>query len=97
MKQGRADGLVLIHGGWRIILVAFVEGDQEHVDFLFRQIRDALAHGAEILVIQRGQQLPLGIGAMHVQRTIKAQVGGGINKVNAEPTPTGVLGMVPGG
>lgn len=82
MEQGGTDGVVLIHGGGRIILVALVEGDQEHVDFLLRQIQHALTHGAEILIIQHGQQLPLGIGAMHIQRAVKAQVGGGINKVN---------------
>ena len=82
MEQGGTDGVVLIHGGGRVILVALVEGDQEHVDFLLRQIQHTLTHGAEILIIQRGQQLPLGIGAMHIQWTFKAQVGGGINKVD---------------
>ena len=46
VEQALIDGVVVIHGRGRIILVGLIECHKEHVKLLIRQPLDALAHGA---------------------------------------------------
>ena len=37
VKQVLVDGIIVVHGGGRVILVGFVQGHKEHIQLLFRQ------------------------------------------------------------
>ena len=83
VEQALVDGIILVHGGGGVILVRFVQGHKEHVQLLFRQPFHALADGSRLQKVQRHQQLVAGIGAVQVQRTIKAHIYRLVNKINA--------------
>ena len=36
VEQALVDGIILVHGGGRVILVCFVQGHKEYVQLLFR-------------------------------------------------------------
>ena len=64
VEQAFVDGIVLAHGGGRVILVCLVQGHKEHVQLLFRQPFHALADSGGLQKVQRHQQLDAGIGAV---------------------------------
>ena len=66
-----------------IILVCLVQGHKEYVQLLFRQPLHALADGSRLQKVQCYQQLVAGIGAVQVQRTIKAHIHRFVDKINA--------------
>ena len=75
--------IILVHGGGRVILVRFVQGHKEYVQLLFRQPLHALADSGGLQKVQCYQQLVAGIGAVQVQRTIKAHIHRFVDKINA--------------
>ena len=83
VEQAFINGIILVHGGGGVILVRFVQGHKEHVQLLFRQPFHALADGSRLQKVQRHQQLVAGIGAVQVQRTIKAHIHRLVNKIDA--------------
>ena len=82
MEQAFVDGIVVIHGGWRIVLVSLIECHKEHIQLLLRQPLYTLTDSGGFQKIQGNQQLVTGIGAVQIQRAIEAQVNRFINKVN---------------
>ena len=74
VEQSFVDGIIVVHGGRRIILVGLVQRDKEHIQFLFRQPLHTLADGGWLQEIQRHQKLVAGIGAVQVQGAIEAQI-----------------------
>ena len=83
VEQAFVDGIILVHGGGGVILVCFVQGHKEYVQLLFRQPLHALADSGGLQKVQCYQQLVAGIGAVQVQRTIKAHIYRLVNKINA--------------
>ena len=83
VEQAFINGIILVHGGGRVILVRFVQGHKEYVQLLFRQPLHALADSGGLQKVQCYQQLVAGIGAVQVQRTIKAHIYRLVNKINA--------------
>jgi len=73
MEQAFVDRIVVVHGGRGIVLVRLVERDKEYIDLLVRQPFDTLPHVFRRHVVHCNQNLISGIGAMQVQRTIKAK------------------------
>ena len=57
VEQALVDGVIFVHGGWRIILVRFIQGHKEHVQILVRQPFHALADSSRFQKVQRHQQL----------------------------------------
>ena len=74
MEQALIDGVVVIHGGGRVVLVRLIQCHKEHVQLLLRQPLHALTHCGRLQEIQCHQQLVPGIGAVEIQRAFKAQV-----------------------
>ena len=64
VEQAFVDGIVLVHGGGRVILVCLVQGHKEYVQLLFRQPFHTFADGSRLQKAQRHQQLDAGIGAV---------------------------------
>ena len=83
MEQAFVNGIILVHGAGRVILVRFVQGHKEYVQLLFRQPLHTLADGSRLQKVQCYQQLVAGIGAVQVQRTIKAYIHRFVDKINA--------------
>ena len=52
MEQILVDGIVVIHGRGRIILIRLIERDEEHVKLLFRQPLHTLADGGGLHKVQ---------------------------------------------
>lgn len=74
VKQALIDGVVVIHGGRRVVLIGLIQRHKEHIQLLLSQPLDALAHRGRFQKVQRYQQLITGIGTMEVQWAVKAQV-----------------------
>ena len=74
VEKAFIDGIVVIHSRWGIVLVSLIERNKEHIQLLLRQPLHALADGCGLHEIHGHQQLIAGIGAVQIQRTIKAQV-----------------------
>ena len=83
VEQAFVDGIILVHGGGGVILVCLVQGHKEYVQLLFRQPLHALADSGGLQKVQSYQQLVAGIGAVQIQRTIKAHIYRLVNKINA--------------
>ena len=83
VEQAFVNGIILVHGGRGVILVCLVQGHKEYVQLLFRQPFHTLADGSRLQKVQRHQQLVAGIGAVQVQRTIKAYIHRFVDKINA--------------
>ncbi|CAN4024820.1 sulfurtransferase-like selenium metabolism protein YedF, partial [Dysosmobacter welbionis] len=73
---------VVIHGGGRVVLIRLIQRHKEYVHLLFRQPLHALTHRGRFQEIQRHQQLVPGIGAVEVQRAVKAQLHRLVNEVD---------------
>ena len=82
MEQALIDGIIVVHGGWRIVLVRLVQRHKEYVDVSLRQPLHALTNGGRLHKVQRHQELVAGIGAMQIQRTVKAQLHRLVDKVD---------------
>ena len=82
VEQTFVDRIVVVHSGWRIVLVSLIERNKEHIQLLLRQPLHALTNCSRLQKIQGNQQLVTGIGAVQIQRAIEAQVNRFINKVN---------------
>ena len=82
MKQAFVDRIVVVHGSRGVVLVRLVERDKEYIDLLVRQPFDTFPHIFRRHVVHCNQNLISGIGAMQVQRTIKAKRDRLIDKVN---------------
>ena len=83
VEQVLVDGIIVVHGGGRIILVGFVQGHKEHIQLLFRQPLHTFTNGRWFQEIQCYQQLVAGVGAVQVERAVRAHVHRLINKINA--------------
>ena len=83
VEQAFVNGIILVHGGRGVILVCLVQGHKEYVQLLFRQPLHALADSGRLQKVQCYQQLVAGIGAVQVQRTIKAHIHRFVDKINA--------------
>ena len=83
VEQAFVNGIILVHGGRGVILVCLVQGHKEYVQLLFRQPFHAFADGGGLQKVQCYQQLVAGIGAVQVQRTIKANNHRFVDKINA--------------
>ena len=53
MEQALIDGIIVVHGGWRIVLVRLVQRHKEHVDVFLRQPLHALTNGGRLHKVQR--------------------------------------------
>lgn len=82
VEQALADGIVVVHGCRRIVLVRLVQRDKEHVELLVRQPLHALADGSGLHEVQRHKKLVAGIDAVQVQRTGKAHIHRLVDKVD---------------
>ena len=74
MEQALIDGIIVVHGGWRIVLVRLVQRHKEYVDAFLLQPLHALTNGGRLHKVQRRQELVAGIGAVQIQRAVKAQI-----------------------
>ena len=83
VEQAFVNGIILVHGGGRVILVRFVQGHKEYVQLLFRQPLHALADSGRLQKVQRHQQLVAGIGAVQIHWAIKAHIHRLVDKINA--------------
>ena len=83
VEQAFVNGIILVHGGGRVILVHFVQGHKEYVQLLFRQPLHALADSGRLQKVQRHQQLVAGIGAVQIHWAIKAHIHRLVDKINA--------------
>ena len=83
VEQAFVDGIILVHSGGRVVFIRLVQGHKEYVQLLFRQPLHALADGSRLQKVQCYQQLVAGIGAVQVQRAIKAHIYRLVNKINA--------------
>ena len=83
VKQVLVDGIIVVHGGGRVILVGFVQGHKEHIQLLFRQPLHTFTNGRWFQEIQCYQQLVAGVGAVQVERTVEANVYRFIDEINA--------------
>ena len=72
----------MIHGGGRVVLIRLIQRHKEHIQMLLRQPLHTLADSGRLHEIQRHQQLVPGIGAVEVQRAVKAQLHRLVNEVN---------------
>ena len=82
VEQVLIDGVIVIHGGGRVVLIRFVQRHEEHVQMFLRQPLDALTHRGRFQKIQCYQQLVPGIGAVEIQRAVKAQVHRLVNEID---------------
>ena len=82
MEQALVDGIIVVHGGWRIVLVRLVQRHKEHVDIFLRQPLHALTNGGRLHKVQRHQELVAGIGAVQIQRAVEAQLHRLVDKVD---------------
>ena len=57
VEQAFVNGIILVHGAGRVILVRFVQGHKEYVQLLFRQPLHALADSGRLQKVQCYQQL----------------------------------------
>ena len=57
VEQAFVNGIILVHGDGRAILVCLVQGHKEYVQLLFRQPLHALADGSRLQKVQCYQQL----------------------------------------
>ena len=83
MEQAFVDGIILVHGGGRVVFIRLVQGHKEYVQLLFRQPFHALADSGGLQKVQRHQQLVTGISTVQIQRAIKAHIHRLVNKINA--------------
>ena len=83
MEQAFVDRIVVVHGSRGVVLVRLVERDKEYIDLLVRQPFDTFPHIFRRHVVHCNQNLISGIGAMQIQRTIKAKRDRLIDEVNA--------------
>ena len=37
VEERLIDGIILIHGSWRIVLIGFVQGYEQHIQLLLRE------------------------------------------------------------
>ena len=82
MEQALIDGIIVVHGGWRVVLVRLVQRHKEHVDVFLWQPLHTLTNGGRLHKVHRHQQLVTGIGAVQIQRAVKAQINRFVNKVD---------------
>lgn len=82
VEQALVDGIIVVHGGGRVILVSLVQGHKEHIQLLFRQPLHTLTDGRRLQEIQCHQQLVAGVGAMQVERTVETYVHWLVNEIN---------------
>ena len=82
MEQALIDGIIVVHGGWRIVLIRFVQRHKEHVDVFLRQPLHALTNGGRLHKVQRYQELVAGIGAVQIQWAVEAQLHRLVDKVD---------------
>ena len=82
MEQLAVDGVVVVHGGRRIVLVCLVERHKEHIQILLRQPLHTLAHSRRFHEIQRQQDLVAGICTVQVQGAVEAHVHRRVDKVD---------------
>ena len=61
VEQVLVDGIIVVHGGGRVIFVGLVQGHKEHIQLLFRQPLHTLTDGGRLQEIQRYQQLVAGV------------------------------------
>ncbi len=64
MEQVLVDGVIVVHGGGRVILVSLVQGHKEHIQLLLRQHFTPSRDGRWLQEIQRNQQLVADVGAV---------------------------------
>ena len=57
VEKAFVDGIILVHGDGRVILVCLVQGHKEYVQLLFRQPFHTLADGSRLQKVQCYQQL----------------------------------------
>lgn len=82
VEQALVDGIVVVHGGGRIVFICLVQCYKEHVQLFLRQPLHTLAHGCKFCKVHRYQQLVAGVSAMEIQRTVETQFHWFVNKVN---------------
>ena len=82
MKQALVDRVVIVHGRGRIVFIRLVQRHKEHVDIFLRQPLHALTNGGRLHKVQRYQELVAGIGAVQIQRTVKAQINRLVDEVD---------------
>ena len=64
MEQALIAGIIVVHGGWRIVLVRLVQRHKEHSDVFLWQPLHALTNGGRLHKVQRHQELVAGIGCL---------------------------------
>ena len=82
VEQVFIDRIIVIHGGGRIVFICLIQCHKEHIQLLFRQPLDSLAHRRRFQKIHRHQQLVPGVGAVEIQRTIEAKFYWLVNKID---------------
>lgn len=68
MEQAFIDGVIVVHGRGRIVLVCLVQCHKEHIQLFLRQPLHTLTHSAGLNKVHGHQQLITGIGAMQIQQ-----------------------------
>ena len=74
VEQPGVDGVIVVHGRGRILLVRLVQRNQQHIGLLVIKPFHALAQRLGLHEIQREEELIAGVGTVHVQRAIVGQV-----------------------
>ena len=82
VKKRLIDGIILIHGGWRIVLIGFVQGYEQHIQLLLGEPLHTLTYGRRLHEIKCHQKLISGISTMKVDRTRKAKIQHFIQYIN---------------
>ena len=82
VKKARTDGVILIKGRRRVVLVRFVKGNQQDVRLFFFQIFDPFPKRSGAHEAQRHKQLVARVAAMHVKRTVIRQPRGVVDEVD---------------
>ena len=82
VEQSGIDGVIVVHGRGRVLLVRLVQRNQQHVGLLVIKPLHALTQRLGLHEIQRQQQLVAGIRTVHVQRAIVGQVRWSIDKID---------------
>ena len=82
MEQLAVDGIVVVHGRGRVVLVRFVQRDEENIQLLVRQPFHAFTDRSRLHEIHGNQQLIPGIGTVQIQRAVEAQRHGHVNEVD---------------
>ena len=82
MKQALIDGIIVVHSRWRIVFVCFIQRYKKHIQLLIRQPFDTFAHCCRLHKVHGNQNLVAGVGAVQIQRAIKAQINRLVDEVN---------------